>query len=526
MRRKVFPLILALAILLSGGAAHAFWGFFSFAPEIETRETAESALLRVYLKSLGDPASMGITFRGIYTLEGDAGFRFARDTAIELTADGGNVLLTSGGATINMGTSLTLTRHKAQEGEENGLRLHEVDRDVLYEGDLTVTASGGALQPVLTVDIEDYLLGVVPYEMSDSFPIEALKAQAVAARTYAMARKALRAKFPYDVVDTTADQVFKGRDKLHENAALAAEDTCGVVLLYKGGYATAYFGASNGGETAMPDTIWGYAGDYGYLDARKDPYDLENPYSVTKRLEIPKDAALLSEGLRKRIGNDAATITAVTPAEPKRENTSMYTKILVAYTKKDGTEDSATLDFYADLKPNFGLSINSANIETVSVSEEEGLFAVEARRFGHGVGMSQRGAQQMAGSHNKTWQDILAFYYPKAEIVRMEYAREELKEIAALSKNVGSARPMPTPKPTPAPLRALKEGEYYAKVALGSKSSTLNVRQGAGLDYAVVALLTHGDSVIVKEEEANGWVKIETAETEGYVSLEYLEKQG
>ena len=52
------------------------------------------------------------------------------------------------------------------------------------------------------------------------------------------------------------------------------------------------------------------------------------------------------------------------------------------------------------------------------------------------------------------------------------------------------------------------------------------MRQGAGLDYAIVALLTHGDSVIVKAEEANGWVKIETAETEGYVSLEYLEKQG
>ncbi|MGI6173339.1 MAG: SpoIID/LytB domain-containing protein [Christensenellales bacterium] len=524
MRRKVLSLVVLLA-LLSGGAARAFWPFF-FRSGIEERQTEESALLRVYLKSLGDPVSMGVTFSGIYTLEGDAGFRFARDTATELTADGENVLLTCGGMTINMGTSLTLTRHKAGEGEENGLRLHDAGRDVLYEGDLTVSASGGALRPVLTIDIEDYLLGVVPYEMSDSFPIEALKAQAVAARTYAMARKALRGNFPYDVVDTTADQVFKGRNALHENAALAAQDTRGVVLLYKGGYATAYFGASNGGETAMPDMIWGYAGDYGYLDAHKDPYDLENPYSVVKRLEIPKDAALLSEKLRQRIGRDAATITAVTPMEPKKENTSMYTKILVAYTKEDGTEGSATLDFYADLKPNFGLSINSANIETVSVSEEEGIFAVEARRFGHGVGMSQRGAQQMAGVHNKMWQDILAFYYPKAEIVRMEYAREELKEIAALSKNVGAARPMPTPKPTPAPLRALKEGEYYAKVALGSKSSTLNVRQGAGLDYAIVALLTHGDSVIVKAEEANGWVKIETAETEGYVSLEYLEKQG
>lgn len=73
-----------------------------------------------------------------------------------------------------------------------------------------LTVENGTLVPILTLSVEDYLLGVVPYEMSDSFPLEALKAQAVCARTYALSH--LNASRAYDVVDTTNDQVFKGVD--------------------------------------------------------------------------------------------------------------------------------------------------------------------------------------------------------------------------------------------------------------------------------------------------------------------------
>ena len=147
---------------------------------------------------------------GSFTVEGDRGFRFARDTQIALAADGESILLSVGGLTIDMGPSMTLTRQAVTDGGENGLYIHETGRNTLYEGDLSVSLADGGLRCILRIHIEDYLKGVVAYEMSDSFPLEALKAQAVAARTYAMGRKWVSAARDYDVVDTTQDQVYRG----------------------------------------------------------------------------------------------------------------------------------------------------------------------------------------------------------------------------------------------------------------------------------------------------------------------------
>lgn len=74
----------------------------------------------------------------------------------------------------------------------------------------------GSLRVIVTMQVEDYLYGVVPYEMSDTFPLEALKAQAVTARTYVMQRTVQNADKDYDVSDTTDDQVFKGLDARFE----------------------------------------------------------------------------------------------------------------------------------------------------------------------------------------------------------------------------------------------------------------------------------------------------------------------
>ena len=142
------------------------------------------------------------------------------------------MLLSVGGLTIDMGPSLTLTRQAVSDGGENGIYIHESEKDALFEGDLSVSVQDGGLRCILTIHIEDYLKGVVAYEMSDSFPLEALKAQAVAARTYAMGRKWVSATRDYDVVDTTQDQVYKGLDADYTNVIAAVEATRGVVGTY------------------------------------------------------------------------------------------------------------------------------------------------------------------------------------------------------------------------------------------------------------------------------------------------------
>ncbi|MEA4898265.1 MAG: SpoIID/LytB domain-containing protein [Eubacteriales bacterium] len=587
MKRLIRPAALALALTLSLTAgARAFWPFsaaptptpapvFAPAPAVSPspRPTEESALLRVLLKSLGRPVALGLTLSGSYTVENDRGFRFARDAEVKVAIDGDDLLLNCGALTLNMGPSFTLTRHAVKDGADNGIRIHETGRETLYPGDLTLENEAGAIRATAALDIEDYLLGVVPYEMSDSFPIEALKAQAVAARTYAMSRK--HPGRAYDVVDTTADQVFKGVNPKHENAALAVSETRGVVGRYRDQYATCYFTASNGGQTALPDQLWGGAGDYGWLTVRDDPYDLENPSSPVKSLTLPADPAKLGRDLRAKLRAGLTEqlsalgysdeigdirLIALVSAEPTDPmfgpGNRMFRKIRVGMTVEGKllygpgpTPDArmqplnrvetvgktlyTELDFYKDLKPNYGLKISGSDCEIASVvklvgdraareGEAPDAFRIESRRFGHGVGMSQRGAQQMAGAHGKKWQDILGFYYPGMTLVAEQYVRAPLTELEALSASLGKARPRPTPKPTPAPLPALKDGESYARVTLGSKGSTLNVRDQAATTGKLLGTLDNAQRVIVVEELPSGWARIQTAELSGYASMDYL----
>ena len=93
-------------VLLASSPALALGFIFGEGTDAPAASSIEDdGMLRVYLKSLGDPASLGMTLAGSYTVEGDRGFRFDRDTAIVLAADGESVLLSVGGLTIDMGPS-------------------------------------------------------------------------------------------------------------------------------------------------------------------------------------------------------------------------------------------------------------------------------------------------------------------------------------------------------------------------------------------------------------------------------------
>ena len=90
------------------------------------------------------------------------------------------------------------------------------------------------------------------------------------------------------MVDTTNDQVYKGRNSAYQNAIAAVEQTRGVCGYYKGKLAECYYSASNGGQTELVEHVWSGEGDYGYIAMNEDPYDLENPQSVVRRYAIAK----------------------------------------------------------------------------------------------------------------------------------------------------------------------------------------------------------------------------------------------
>src|SRR5207244_1865034 len=142
-----------------------------------------------------------------------------------------------------------------------------------YRGAIQLDAAGGKLRAINLVGLEQYLYGVVPSEMPYTWAPEALKAQAVAARSYALATKRAGA---FDVYKDTRSQVYLGLDHEKPSSNAAVDATAGKVLLYDGAVAKTFFFSTSGGRTASAEDVWGTA--VPYLVSVPDPYDTISPY--------------------------------------------------------------------------------------------------------------------------------------------------------------------------------------------------------------------------------------------------------
>ena len=574
MKHRFIALILILTLLTLSATAE------TPAPATTPAPLKDDGRLAVWLKSLDAPAALHLTFEGVYTLESSAGFRFERGAQVALTAASGDIWLKTDALALNLGPALTLTRHAAPEGAPNGLYIAESEKPNLYPGDLSLTVVGDGLRAVLTLPVEEYLPGVVAYEMSDSFPLEALKAQAVAARTYALGRKQAAGRRDYDLVDTTADQVYKGTDPDYENVALAVQETRGIVGTYKGSYATCYYTASNGGQTALASQLWGKSDADAYLAMTDDPYDLENPSSLQTDLTFTatcegsqKLRRMLTDALNDVMAKQGYdewrldSIRSIEPVNPRFEGSKLYDGLAFDLTvmvpesalatpspspsptpkaspvqgevarsaggvdsaspvqgevarsaggvdsvspvqgevarsaggvdsaspaqgevaRSAGGVDSAspaqqaptatpalpapadlppvperwmpldtpqrvTLGVFDDIKDGLSMGLNGADCELISVERPEDApdsFRIVMRRYGHGVGMSQRGAEQMAAQHGKTFREILKFYYPGMTLTTLDLPETRLTDVDDLPAAVAQSRPPPPPPPPP-----------------------------------------------------------------------------
>ena len=175
------------------------------------------------------------------------------------------------------------------------------------------------------------------------------------------------------------------------------------------------------------------------------------------------------------------------------------------------------LDVYDQLKDQLGLSLNGGDYEIVSVDApqaDDGTiegFIISMRRYGHGVGMSQRGAQWMAGEYGKTAQEILTFYYPGLTFETLSLTTAQRAPLGELAVSAQASLP------------ELQEGEAYATVRLATAFSTLNVRSSPSTEGEIVGSLPSGSRVIVVREEGE-WSYVRTGQIEGYVAESYLTK--
>ncbi len=447
----------------------------------------ENGELNVYLKSLGERRTIHLTVAGEYAIGGET---LCEGTTLALRAENGGVRVSDGAVSIQAGRSVRL-----QRGASGGLYIAESEKNARYDGSLIVSARGNRLRCVLEIGVEDYLCGVVGYEMSDSFPLEALKAQAVAARTYAMRAKA-RGR---ELVDTAGDQVYKGRNDAYQNVLQAVEETRGVVGTVGDRFAECYYTASNGGRIATPEEIWGGASD-GAIEAHEDPYDLENPRSLVSSISFRANLAdcaklrgLLGAKLNgkeplgvlnARVDGRKAVFTLLARGEKRPECA------LTAYSI-----ETVELDAYDDLKRGLAIGLNRRDCERISICRIDGGFAIELRGFGHCAGMSQRGAQQMAGAYGKSYREILAFYYPNMALETLEWAET--------------------------PPLAIEE-PARATVALKHADSHLNLRAEPNENAAVIGRADAGSMLAVRGEAENGWIPVCALGTEAWAREEYL----
>ena len=267
--------------------------------------------------------------------------------------------------------------------------------DRWYRGRTHLVRHGAGITVVNYVDIEDYLYSVVGAEAIASWPQEALKAQAVAARTYALHKQSESDSYLYDLDTTTKTQVYKGLDSEYTSTLEAVDATQGEVLTHAGQAILAVFHSSSGGHTENVEDIW--SSPLPYLRGVVD-YDQDAPvFEWTETLSANE--------IGGRIGG-VGRVKALIPERVTPRGRVMMMKVV---------GDRGTKELSGD-KLRKALDLRSTLFQVQSAN---GNFNIIGRGFGHGVGLSQWGAYYLS-TQGTNYQQILAHYYKNASLATLD----------------------------------------------------------------------------------------------------------
>ncbi len=491
MRRKILITVIFILALLLATVSTVF------------AADEQYQIVRIKL-SIGTPAEFSFFTDGNYTIGADGAGLERQLHTVKL--EGGVLNLYNGSERIASGASIKLVRHAETAGRNSFIwmyneRAMQVTGDQTdkfrYLGDMEFIIESGHIAAVNHLYIEDYLYGVVPWEMSDSFPKEALKAQAVSARNYA--EKHINSANPYDMVDTSINQVYNGYYyPLKANSMDAVDKTKGNVLTFGApeNIIEAFFSASNGGYTDIPYHRWGSGSDWAYYQFSEDTYDRDNPSSLYETITFPtafasydgvtvadnvtgtpdkmKAIACIKQAIFDNAAFRAAYPTladrngfeltgvqslATMPGEYDKNGNEDHSRIpatgpnnCVDIVKAKGTfrvtipgvVDPVTVsDVEIDLRyldgstasPNNEFKAFNADALTlfvvapVTVEGSTTGYSISQKRYGQGIGLSQRGAEQRANTADaavNTFDKILAFYYPGTTLTTQGYTAPTL----------------------------------------------------------------------------------------------------
>ena len=279
---------------------------------------------------------------------------------------------------------------------------------VHYRGALEVSVTGPneTLQLVNVLGVEDYLKGVVPNEMQFAWPLEALKAQAVAARTFTYSRMAAQSEANYDLEAGANSQVYRGQDSERGSTDQAVDETRGLVAVFRGRFISAFYHANCGGHTADVAQVWG--GDAPYLSGVECSFCSQGPhYAWTLELPLGEVAEALS-----RHGQPGGSVRDLRVLG--RGADGRVTQVEIGRGAGPVTVKGAA--FRMLIGPD---RVRSTNFEVQALGS---VARLRGHGWGHGVGLCQEGAGGMARS-GYGCEEILRHYYPGIELRRLEQQR-------------------------------------------------------------------------------------------------------
>ena len=354
---------------------HSWWGIFLWLLWILPATAVE---LRVAIRDSAHQVQIGASTTGIIRNgRGEAVMQLPELQPINVDSDGGRLELTDGYDEFGQSSVFWL------EATEDGV-VWIGER--WYRGKVKLVPSDGGVTAINYVNIDDYLYSVVGSEMPASWPQEALRSQAIAARSYAIYQKNRANGHTYDLKSTQISQVYKGLEGEAASTQSAVDATRGKVLTHGGKVIEAVFHSSSGGHTENSEHVWSKA--VPYLKGVPD-FDQNAPvYSWRAQFSLDEVGA--------RIGYPG-TIQAVEVLSRTPQGRANRMTII----GDAGTLTVTGNTFRQKLglrSTKFDLAVSPTNI------------SVAGNGFGHGIGMSQWGARGMA-ERGKEYDDILTHFY-------------------------------------------------------------------------------------------------------------------
>jgi stage II sporulation protein D len=274
--------------------------------------------------------------------------------------------------------------------------------DLRVDGALHFQRTDAGLRVIASVPLELYVASTVGREMPASWAVEALRAQAVVSRTYALRAMRQPADPLFDVHATTASQVFGGTQPAASTVRAASEATRGSYLAHQGEPILAAFHSASGGRTAAAEEVWGKA----------------LPYLITQEVEEGADApstywraAVSHTTLGRALSGLGLGVGSVEQLKVVESGPSGRVNRLVVRGSRGEQSVSGRL-----LRELLGESVLKSTLFELRERKDEIVFVGSGH--GHGVGMSQWGARAMA-ARGANYQEILATFYPGTQLLKL-----------------------------------------------------------------------------------------------------------